>query len=625
MVGTTLDLQLLISPDSMAVQIANQYDAWIRYRDVWMSEKRELRNYIFATDTRTTSNSRLPWKNSTTLPKLCQIRDNLHANYYAALFPNSDWLKWEGNDEDSQAAAKRMAIQAYMENKVEQSGFKNTVSQLIYDYIDYGNIFATTVWVEEKYIDPVTGEETGGYLGPKAVRIPPPDVVFNPTAAEFDKSPKLIRTIRHLGEIIKENQEQPDDDSKKLMEYALGRAKEVRKKFIGLSQADIPKIDAYRIDGFSDIKNYYSSNLVEVLQFYGTLYDIESDKLYDNYIITVIDRSYVLSMKPNPAWRKNNSIKHAGWRLRPDNLYAMGPLDNLVGMQYRIDHLENLKADAFDLIAFPVLKIKGYVEDFIYEPNARIYVGDEGDVEFMSPDKTALSANQDIQNLMSTMEEMAGAPKEAMGIRTPGEKTAYEVSTLANAASRIFDDKARYLEEMVIDTLLNDMLELARRNLPTSDLVRVMNSDLQVVSFLTLTKDDLSANGKLKATGAQHFAKRNQMVQNLTNFANSKLGSDPAVTNHMSGKKIAKIFEGLLDLEKYGVVQDNIRIIEQVESQRIAQQAQQQAAVESQTPTGLTTGDQPSGPLMAQANANAQAQAQGQNSPNQVPIQVGAK
>jgi hypothetical protein len=43
----------------------------------------------------------------------------------------------------------------------------------------------------------------------------------------------------------------------------------------------------------------------------------------------------------------------------------MGPLDNLVGMQYRIDHLENLKADVFDLIAFPPLKIKGYVEDSV--------------------------------------------------------------------------------------------------------------------------------------------------------------------------------------------------------------------------------------------------------------------
>ena len=35
------------------------------------------------------------------------------------------------------------------------------------------------------------------------------------------------------------------------------------------------------------------------------------------------------------------------------------------------------------------------------------------------------------------MEEMAGAPKEAMGFRSPGEKTAYEVQRMENAASQV--------------------------------------------------------------------------------------------------------------------------------------------------------------------------------------------
>ena len=39
-----------------------------------------------------------------------------------------------------------------------------------------------------------------------------------------------------------------------------------------------------------------------------------------------------------------------------------------------------MHADVFDLITFPPLKIKGYVEDFEWGPFARIYVGEEGDV-----------------------------------------------------------------------------------------------------------------------------------------------------------------------------------------------------------------------------------------------------
>ena len=135
-------------------------------------------------------------------------------------------------------------------------------------------------------------------------------------------------------------------------------------------------------------------------------------------------------MKRTLAWLGRDPIFHVGWRDRPDNLYSMGPLDNLVGMQYRIDHLENLKADVFDQIAYPVLKIRGDVEDFDFEPNARIYLGDEGDVGYLVPDSTALNADFQIQNIEAKMEMMAGAPREAMGIRSAGEKTAFEVNQL---------------------------------------------------------------------------------------------------------------------------------------------------------------------------------------------------
>ena len=79
--------------DGEAKYIANTWFNFNSQRFSKIADWKELRNYIFATDTRTTSNQTLPWKNSTTLPKLCQIRDNLHSNYISALFPNDDWLR----------------------------------------------------------------------------------------------------------------------------------------------------------------------------------------------------------------------------------------------------------------------------------------------------------------------------------------------------------------------------------------------------------------------------------------------------------------------------------------------------------------------------------------------------
>ena len=193
MAGRTLDFAEYIgTPDVLANAIGNKYLEWSSQRRSWVEDKKELRNYVFATDTTKTSNATLPWKNSTTTPKLCQIRDNLHANYMAALFPNDDWLLWEGDDEDAEAEEKRKVISSYIRNKLRYGNFINIVSTMVYDFIDYGNVIGTTEYVNETRIDEETGEVYPGYVGPRAVRLSPYDVLINPVATNIDNSPKLI-------------------------------------------------------------------------------------------------------------------------------------------------------------------------------------------------------------------------------------------------------------------------------------------------------------------------------------------------------------------------------------------------------------------------------------------------
>ncbi len=121
MAGTTIDLQTMIDPHGLAVDIADRWVNWNQARQTKVEEWKELRNYIYATDTRNTTNNKLPWTNSTTTPKLTQIADNLHANYFAALFPQKRWFRFEAQDNDANTKSKRDVIQAYMENKLRQS------------------------------------------------------------------------------------------------------------------------------------------------------------------------------------------------------------------------------------------------------------------------------------------------------------------------------------------------------------------------------------------------------------------------------------------------------------------------------------------------------------------------
>lgn len=579
MAGKVAQVRAVINSNSLARRLAALYNKWYIQRRMKEAEWRELRNYLFATDTTKTTNAKLPWKNKTTLPKLTQIRDNLHANYMDALFPNDDWMKWEGYNAESSVAKKRKAIEAYMKNKLRESGFRETVAKLLHDYIDYGNAFGEVVFVDEYHTDQDTGEKVTTYRGPKLQRISPFDLVFNPIAPSFKESPKFTRYVKNLGELAKELETRPDlNYEKDAFEMAIA----ARKRLQAFNMEDINKAEAYAIDGFGSLYEYYQSGLVEIIEFEGDLFEEDTGVLHERRIITIIDRSYIIRNVESPSWLGRDAKHHTAWRERPDNLYGMGPLDNLVGMQYRVDHLENLKADALDLTIHPPIEIKGDVEPFEWGPGASIHVPEDGGVSMLPPNQAAFQVNNEIGAILALMEEMAGAPKEAMGIRTPGEKTAFEVQQLQNASGRIFQHKVNKFEVEFLEPILNSMLEIARRNLDISELVKVMDDDIGVADFLSITKEDITAKGKLRPLGARHYAARAQLTQNLMGVLNSPVA--PMIAPHLSGKRLAKLVEEYLGFERYEFIKDYAGIFEQGETQKMINQVQQAVGIEQATP-----------------------------------------
>lgn len=572
--------------DDIAKSIVNMFTKFNQSRVPWVEERKELRSYLFATDTSKTTNGSLPWKNSTVTPKLTQIRDNLHANYMAALFPSEKWFQWESFDKTGATKEKRDAIEGYMRSKLKASGFELIVSQLVYDYIDYGNVIAGHEWVHTKKKDVESEEMKTVYAGSKAFRVSPLDCVFDPTATEFKHSPFIFRQVMTMGDLLKTMRDNPnlgyDADT-------VERAKWIRGNITELT--DAAKDTAYMVDGFGTIESYLQSNMVELLHFYGDYYDPATGDLHEDQIITVIDRRWVLRNISNPSWNGTRPYYHAGWRLRPDNLWAQGPLDQLVGMQYRIDHLENLKADVFDQIAHPVILIKGNtVEEFAFEPGVQIFLGDEGEVSLLRPDATALNADMQIQDLMNKMEELAGAPKQAMGIRTPGEKTKYEVQSLENAAGRIFQSKVAWFEKNIIEPLLNGMLEESRRNMLAEEQIKIKDPDFGAELYVQIKKEDLLGAGKLFPVGARHFAEQARFVQELAQTIQAVMAI-PTIATHISGKAIAKAIEENMGWTQYGIVKDNIMLSEQAETQRLLTQLQEDLAVEGQVNTELTPED----------------------------------
>jgi hypothetical protein len=582
--GKVLELSNVISPDLLATRLTERWVQWDTLRQVQKTDWEEVRRYVYATDTTVTTNNQLPWKNKTTKPKLCQISDNLYANYIATMFPQQGKnVIWEANELNSASVEKRNSIENYMTWCMDQASFKQEIDKLVLDYIHFGNAFGTVEWTDKRVELP--NKTQVGFVGPSIRRISPLDIVMNPTAESFIESPKIVRSIISLGELRDLLDRMTNDENRETLENLYKYLIDIRFHARTFQGDWIQRDHLYQMDGFTSFRAYLLSEFVEILTFYGDWYDFYTDHFEKNRVITVIDRHKLIDNKPNPSYFGYPPIFHSPWRRKVDNLWGMGPLANLIGLQYRLDHLENMRADVIDLTTYPVQKIKGFVEEYTWQPGEKIFMGEEGDVELVQPETSIVNANLELKETEDGMEVYAGAPREAMGFRTPGEKTKYEVQTLENAAARIFQNKIKQFEEQIVEPLLNAMLEMARRNLTGSTVIKVFDDQQKALSFQELTVEDITGIGRIKPMAARHYAEQAQLIQNLTQLSASPLWQ--TVQPHFSGVNLAKMFERNFNLEEYKLVFPYVALTEQMQGQQQAMVLEQIMHQNNMTATGI--------------------------------------
>ena len=578
----TFEIYELQQPDSLATAIANKFIGWENARDTWYRNAKETLENLYATSTKDIYNQSKETDNSTHIPKLTQIRDMIITYYLDAMFSLPDYVDWEAYDSESINFETRTTLKSMCKQMVEDSQFKPIIRELVEDYVDYGNAFATAVNVRETLVN--NGQYSIIYEGPKAVRIDPMSIYFDPLAVNFARAPKIIRTIKTLGELMVEADEMPEQaaEYKEALNKALEKRTKIRNE-LASNAGDLIKDDICNIAGLGSWSDYYNSDTVELLTFYGDLYDIENNKLHKNTRIVIMDRSTVLLEEPIKNHGFNCNIFKAGWRDRKDNLWSMSPLDNIKGMQFMVDFLENKRADVFNYISNPVVVRRGDVEmpEDIY-PGCEIGVDNDGDVDFLRPDATALQADLYVDRYMRLMEEMVGAPREAMGFRSPGEKTAFEVSQLNTASSRLFNEKTRKFETEMLEPLLTLMLRIFLSNPNRTVKIRNEQED-GTVMFDEINLDDLSSQGRFVAMGSNTYTEKARIAQTLMQIYNSGIVSDPLVFNYFDPQIIAKAIAYTTGLDSWqGILKENARTnaeLDLARSQEFAKQSLEETQV----------------------------------------------
>lgn len=558
-----------IPSDNIANYIGSLWRGWSDERNVWLNRTTEVRQYLTAPDTTYTEVGSLPWKNKTCVPKLTQIYDNLLAQYVSALFP-TDWFAFQGNTAKDQE--KKSYTEAYLDAKLYQSGFKSLArEQLIPDWITYGVVCGGVHHVHEKTTSVVDGEEVTKYYGAKGFRVSPYDYVIDPRASSFEESPFIHRRVITIPELKKEmetitNIKYEED----VINNLVGTRGYIRDNEDSLKESNLT------VDGFSSLREYFDSGYVEVLTYWGDFYDSSTDTMYYNQSIAVVDKMFILYNIANPMPNGKKPFSFSSWRPRPDNLYGQGALEQLVGMQYRIDHLENLKADVFDLIAHPPVVVTGDpTEDFEWEPGSVYYAGTEGGVSVLAPNAAALQSDMYIDKYMLWMEENAGAPKQSAGHRTPGEKTAFEVGVLDSGGKKMFVEKVGHFEDTFLRSFLENFYVLTATNFNMNDIIRVFNDDVGAYQIVEVTKEQVLADGTFMPQGSKHYERKGRVLQEAQQVL-GVVASNPALAQHLSGMDVLATIEREMGLERQDWFQEFKAIVDQLDGQAVAQMHQKE-------------------------------------------------
>ena len=543
-------------------------------RNLWA----EIDTYVHATDTSPFEGSEV-WDHKTYIPVIPEIQEDLQAILYSTILPHEDWLGWRGFTADDFTKEKRTKLTALAKQMFRLNGFRKVMRRVIDDYSRYGNCFGQVVYQDN--VEPLEdGFKPTEYSGPALKRISPYDIVFNPTASTFEGSPKIIRSIMSIGEFLM--------FANKVRAQGLPLDEEavqgvLDQRSTGTQTTDTSnrqKNQQYVPDGFGTIEQYWKSGFVEMLWFYGSVYDEETQTVTQDRLITVVDRQRVLF----DVEEKNPRVYKGSWKTRPDNLWSQGPLDNLVSMAFMVNHRENAKNDAIDRFIFPDRAYVGDVEEIYDEVTGqtKYLMTEGGSVNDITPDTTVLTYDSQIANHVEMMRRASRLPQQLVGFKAPGEQTAAEFTGLNEGAFRGFLNKSEQFEQEFLEPVVKAHLEVARDNF--SSVIKVMNEDQEgIITLLDITKDDLETNGKLLPYGSRRFSRNLQQLNGINQLVNTNLIS--AIGKHLDTFNLGKTWEELSGFEQYKLVDKFAAIDEAVEEQQVTTIAQQQSIQQASEPT----------------------------------------
>jgi len=307
-------------------------------------------------------------------------------------------------------------------------------------------------------------------------------------------------------------------------------------------QTDDFEEDRYRAFGMEMPK----SSEVELLEAWGTIeipggYGGEDTKTYVSHVCTIANRQTVIRFEPTFLWSGDAPVQLATYRDVPGQVYGIGQLEPLLGLQ----DLTNVRANQnVDVVAFCVNPEYKCYDDGVIDlsavsaPNKRHLMGDPaGNMIPLEKNMTGLQLGfQDVEYLKREFHTIA---KSQSPLAASSRESATRSSLDAGAVNTDVAKIAAHIEDTVLFRVIDLFVQLNAQYLPKGEVVKSLQDG--TANIKEISPETLRRHWLVKIRGSQYVADRAENMQNMMMIFQLLTGNPmllPAVNSLEMAKKL---------------------------------------------------------------------------------------
>ena len=513
-------------------------DSWLECWAKYLNTP-ETEGYLKSSALKRVGDVEVNWRHRLSSGKAYEAVETVLGYLMSATFPNRDWFGVEpvvpaAVDEDNLQVAR--LIKKHLTNKLDESGFKSQWATFLRVLTITGTAVMAIPWrteynnrrVRSKTVDPATGEETyiaeevayNVYDAPKLEVLSNFDVYVDPTVGdpnEGDFIRKFTKTKAELLQLIDEGvYDFPKEDVLKISSDN------------GWDLSNTHKHTLKTFEGI-DTQPWSPSELVELIEFWGDVYDNETGECIKDQVVTLLNGE-VIAWEDNPFWCGKPFI--IGTYSKTGNSpYGFGGVQPVLGMLHELDIVTNQRLDNLELAINNMwtLRSDGVLqpEEVYTEPGRVLLVGDHGDLQPLTQQNQAWAVTyQEAGLLEQSIDKSFGTGNYiSSNQQRSGERvTATEVAAVREAGGNRLSTVHKHIEETALIPFLAKLFSLVQQFTIAPVTVRVAGDGADEYNYFELEPTDLNMQVKLRPVGSDNVIERREYVQSRLEFVQSISG-----------------------------------------------------------------------------------------------------